>query len=176
MLLKSFVCLLLHIHLTVSYPDGLKPHIFIFFPLDGFDVTKIRILEPPGTRKVIQADAATIGVSAKIPTDILNKTKAISRKRPFDSLDDSCVQRPRKKARVLDVHALVFPELYESSSLKKTQPVPPSAHNGTALKPDIQVPHHSIFPKHSGKASQVYTQRFLSQIRQTPADEANDIS
>jgi hypothetical protein len=137
-------------------------------------VTKIRILEPPGTRKVTQADAATIGVSInsiKVPADILDKTQAISRKRPFDSVDDSCVERPRKKARVLDVYALVFPELYDSSShQKKTQP---AAHDETAL---IQVPHHSIFPEHSRKARQANTQRFLSQIRQTAADEPNDIS
>ena len=137
-------------------------------------MTKIRIIEPPGTRRSAQTDAAAIGASTnstEVPVDIL---KAVSRKRPFDDVDDSSVckeeqkQRPRKKARI-DVHALVFPELYDPQPCPKKNPQA-SARD----KSVIQVPRFSIFPKSSGKVSRAINQRFLSHIRQTAADEPDD--
>ena len=106
----------------------------------------------------------------------------MSRKRPFDNRDDSSVskeeqrqQRPRKKARI-DVHALVFPELYDHDP----QPHPsstPSRGESPSTKSVNQVRRFSIFPNPSRKASQAIHQRFLSQIRRvTPVDESNDIS
>ena len=179
MLPKTFVCLLLHIPLTVSSFWVIESRIYLknFLSPDGFDVRKIRIIEPPRTRKSVPTEAATIAASTnstEVPT--------VSRKRPFDNRDDSSIskdeqkQRPRKKARI-DVHALVFPELYDhpqSCPKKKSQP---SARDESAFKSVVQVPRYSIFPKPSGKASRAVNQRFLSQIRrQTPADESNDIS
>jgi len=122
-------------------------------------VTKIRILEPPGTRKV---DALTN--SMQVPADILKESMGISRKRPFDDVDDSSAheERPRKKKRI-DMHALVFPELYDSEQ-KTIQPGPSSAH-------DIQVPRLSIFPNHPRQANRAIRQRFLTQIRKTSANE-----
>ena len=154
---------------------------FFFFSPDGFDVRKIRIIEPPRARKSAPTHAATIG-----PSNNSTEVPAVSRKRPFDNINDSSVskeeqkQRPRKKARI-DVHALVFPELYDHHPPQpcpmKKEESPPSAHDKSALKSIIQVPRFSIFPKPSGKASRAVNQRFLSQIRrQTPADEPNDIS
>lgn len=144
-------------------------------------MTKIRIIEPPGTRRSAATDAATASTdSTGVPAKILKKTKAVSRKRPFDDIDDSSVykeeqkQRPRKKARI-DVHALVFPELYDPQPCPKKKPHP-SALDEPAFKSVIQVPRFSIFPKPSGKVSRAVNQRFLSQIRQTTADEPNDIS
>jgi hypothetical protein len=170
--------------LTVSQNlevDFKKPHIFhsfisfFSFSPDGFDEKKIRIIELPLTRKSDPTDATTIQSinSAEVP--------AVSRKRPFTNRDDSSIskeeqkqQRPRKKAGI-DVHALVFPELYDnhhhpqSCSKKKSQP---SAHDESN-----QVQRFSIFPNPSKKASRAVNQRFLSQIRrQTPADESNAIS
>jgi hypothetical protein len=168
----------------------LKPHIVkpFFPPLspDGFDVTKIRIIEPPGTRKSALTDAATIDAStnsteapaADIPS--LQKKKkikaaAVSRKRPFQ--DDSSVydeeqkQRPRKKARIEDVHALVFPELYDDPHqpcLKKRKKLQPASAREESAS------FFNIFPKPSGRASRAVNQRFLSQIRQIPADEPNN--
>ena len=150
---------------------------------DGFDARKIRIIEPPRTRK---STTTTIIATSTIPSEI----PAVSHKRPFDNIDDTSVlskeeeqkHRPRKKARI-DVHALVFPELYDdddppqSCPKKKTQS---SARDESAFKP-TGVQRFSIFPNPSRKASQAINQRFLSQIRrhhQTPqaADESNDIS
>jgi hypothetical protein len=78
-------------------------------------------------RKSAPTDVATISTSTsstEVPADIPKKIKAgrchgltVSRNQPLDNIDDSSVykeeqrQRPRKKARI-DVHALVFPELY----------------------------------------------------------------
>ena len=150
---------------------------------DGFDARKIRIIEPPHPRTRKSATTTMIATST-IPSEI----PAVSHKRPFDNIDDASVSkeeeqkhRPRKKARI-DVHALVFPELYDddddppqSCPKKKTQS---SARDESAFKPtDVQ--RFSIFPNPSRKASQAINQRFLSQIRrhhQTPADESNDIS
>jgi hypothetical protein len=135
-------------------------------------VRKIRIIEPPGTRRSAPTEAATIGASTN-PTGVI---PAVSRKRPFDNIDDSSAskeeqkQRPRKKARI-DVHALVFPELYDPQPCLEKKS---SAHDESAV---VQVPRYSIFPKPSGKANRVANQRFLSKIRrQTPAVEPNDIS
>lgn len=160
MLLKTFVCLSLHIHLTVTHFGWFKTaYIHPFLTPDGFDVTKIRILEPPSTRKVAQAIGASTNSREEVPADILNKTEAISRKRPFENVDDSSVhqeqqQPPRKKTRI------------ERHPREKAQP---SAR-------DIQVPRFTIFPKHSGKASRAISKRFLSRIRHTTADEHSDIS
>ena len=146
-------------------------------------MTKIRIIKPPGTRNSAPTDATTIGVSTsstEVAADIPKTIKVLSRKRPFDNIDDSSIykeernQRPRKKARI-DVHSLVFPELYDRQPCRKRNPQP-SACDESAFKSVIQVPRYSIFPKPSRKASRAVNQRFLSQIRQTPADELNDIS
>ena len=140
---------------------------------------KIRIIEPPRTRKSAPttSNAATIAAAS---TTNSTKAPAVSRKRPFDTIDDSSAykeeqkqHRPRKKARI-DVHALVFPELYDP------QPQP-NARDESTFKSLFQdpVPRFSIFPKPSGKASRAINRRFLSHIRrQTPAadDEPNDIS
>jgi hypothetical protein len=155
-----------------SNQSDLKPHIFsknllFSFSPDGFNVKKIRIIEPPGTRKSTPAHTAN---------SIINSTTgvpAVSRKRPFDNIDDSSSESkeaqkqrpPRKKARI-DVHALVFPELYDPQPCPKKKKSPFKKH-------DIQeIPRYSIFPKPSGKASRAANQRFLSQIRhhQTSAD------
>ena len=137
---------------------------------------KIRIIEPPHTRRLAPAQTATIGASTNSTTEV----PTVSRKRPFDNIDDSSAynkqeqkqQRPCKRARI-DVHALVFPELYDNPqpcSKKKPQPSPTTSVN--------QVQRFSIFPKPSVKSSRAVNQRFLSQIRrQTPTDETpNDIS
>jgi len=131
---------------------------------DGFDVTKIRILEP---RKVALTN------SMQVPADILKNSKGISRKRPFDNVDDSSSayeERPRKKKRI-DV---LFPELHAYDSdhhqLKTVQPGPSSAHDEPVLKSGIfQVPR--IFPNHPRQANRAIRQRFLNQIRQTSANE-----
>lgn len=145
---------------------------------------KIQIIEPPLTRiSALTEVAATIVASTNS-----KEVPAVSRKRPFSNIDDSIAskeeqkQPPRKKARILDVHALVFPELYDHdpqpSSRPKKKPQP-SATTGDecAFKSVNQVQRFSIFPNPSRKASRAINQRFLSQIRrQTPAIESNDIS
>ena len=183
MLLKTFVCLLLRILLTVKSTWVILKAAYIqlfsiFLSPDGFDVTKIRIIEPPSTRRSVPTEAATtIGASTnstEAPADILDlkKIKAVSRKRPFDNMDDSSVhkeeqkQRPRKKARV-DVHALVFPELYDPQPCPKKKPQ-------SSARDESVIPRFSIYPKPSGKVSRAVNQRFLSQTRQTAADEPND--
>lgn len=188
MLLKIFVCLLLHIPSTVSQNlDDFftKTRIyfnfsFFFHSLDGFDVRKIRIIEPPHERRSASTDASTIPTEEVLPA----VPTQVSRKRPFDHIDDSSVskeeqkqQRPRKKARI-DVHALVFPELYDHHTQTQHCPKKKPQSNASALiKSDNQqqVQRFSIFPNPSRKASRAINQRFLSQIRrQTPADESNN--
>ena len=135
---------------------------------------KIRIIEPPHERISPPTDASTN------PTEVPLTAVQVSRKRPFDHIDDSSVskeekqkqQRPRKKARI-DVHALVFPELYDHP-----QPCPKEKPQPRALKSDIQQVQQpfSIFPNPSRKVSRAINQRFLSQIRRhkTPAAESNN--
>ena len=156
-------------------------HIFPFFLLrsDGFDVRKIRIIEPPRTRKSGLTDATTttiVGASTNYYSS--QAPPAVSRKRPFDNRDDSSVskeeqkqQRPRKKARI-DVHALVFPELHDHD------PHPhPSSTPSRGESPSKSVKRFSIFPNPSRKANRAIHQRFVNQIRRvTPAHESNDIS
>lgn len=146
---------------------------------------KIRIIEPPGTRKSTHTANTIIGTS-------INSEPAVSRKRPFDNIEDDSSfeskeekkQRPpRKKARI-DVHALVFPELYDGPHQscpkeKKSQPSASAASDekkSPFIKPDIQASRYNIFPKSSGKNSRAAAnnQRFLSQIRHQTS--ANDIS
>ena len=154
---------------------------------------KIRIIEPPNTRKKSDSptDAATntIGPSTNSP-----EVLAVSRKRPFDNiLDDSSAYKeeqkqrpPRKKARI-DVHALVFPELYDDPppqhpqpssypKKKKHQQQPSSRDESTFKSVNRDPARFSIFPKPSGKASRAVNRRFLRQIRRsqmTPADKPN---
>jgi len=126
-----------------------------------------------------------------LPADILRDTKAISRKRPFEEEDDSMRgeedQGPRKKKARIDVHAaLLVPELdnHRPSSSSKHPPQPDLISSSTTLlgessaKPDgddIVPPHRfSIFPKSSRNVSRAIRQRFLSQIRQTPANDGDD--
>lgn len=136
-------------------------------------MTKIRILEPPGSTPETNG---TILIKEEVPADVLKESKpSISRKRPFDCdsfAHEAEEQRPRKKARIDNTHALVFPELYVTGS---------TALGGSVLKkkknPDI-VPRFSVFnfPKPTKKkaAGVAVSQRFLSQIRQTTP--AGDIS
>ena len=172
-----------------------------FFVSDGFDVTEIRILEPPGTRKEKsqQVDIAIVSASTNVPADMMMKeeTKAIqvSRKRAFEEDNSQEVEQPppRKKARMMmiDVHALVFPELYnDHQSLKKnSQPQVPNTleeeeeevvvEEEEEEAVDIQVPHRfTIFPKSSRNTGRAIKQRFQSQIRQTVLvdNPGNDIS
>ena len=142
---------------------------------------KIRIIEPPHERRSFPTDASinpTEEVLPAVPTQV-------SRKRPFDHIDDSSVskeeqkqQRPRKKARI-DVHALVFPELYDHHTQTQHCPKKKSQPNASALiesDNQQQVQRFSIFPNPSRKASRAINQRFLSQIRRhkTPAAESNN--
>ena len=132
---------------------------------------KIRIIEPPHERISPPTDASTN------PTEVPLTAVQVSRKRPFDHIDDLSVsieekqkqQRPRKKARI-DVHALVFPELYDHP-----QPCPKEKPQSRADNQQVQQPF-SIFPNPSRKVSRAINQRFLSQIRRhkTPAAESNN--
>ena len=149
-------------------------------------MTEIRILDPPSTRKEkAQVDIAIVqDASTNVPADtVMKETKAISRKRAFEEDNSQEVEQrpppPRKKARI-DVHALVFPELYDHhQSLKKnSQPQVPSRLK-EAEESDIQVPHRfTIFPKSSKNTGRAIKQRFQSQIRQTVLvdNPGNDIS
>lgn len=140
-------------------------------------MTKIRILRPSAVRKVVaQNNAAVAGAllteSIQVPPDILNNTKAISRKRPFYNIDGGSAHdeeqlRPHKKMRI-DVHPIVFPEFNQQQqpSLEEKNS---NVLDESALKPDVV--SRFIFPKLSRTASRTISQRFLSQIRQTsPAD------